>query len=217
MKPRKCAVASLILAVVGVMQAQPSQAQPNSPSFSSTAVTASAAADRAAGLPDPEVAGAMKAASQGDTRKLQQLLASAKAPQMRVAVQEWVTSHPTPAPQIEHAKAVGKGAIPLTGEYDYYCTGYNGQTLGWNGAPFHACHGYLDSYISGSHAGHYVPDAYDPGPQMSVACSHAYAGAAFFSLGLLSGGSLDALGTVVAIGGGGWSVEEMWISCGRTS
>lgn len=213
MKLRKYAVASLILAVVGVMQAQPSHAQPNSPSFSSTAVTASAAA----GLPDPEVEGAMKAASQGDTGKLQQLLASAKAPQMRTAVREWVTSHPTPVPQIQHAKAVGTNVILSTGEYDYYCTGYNGQTWGWNGAAFHGCHGYLDSYISGSHAGHYIPDAYDPGPQMSVACAHSYAGLGFFSLGLLTGGSLDALGTVVAVAGGGWSVEEMWISCGRTS
>lgn len=219
MNIRRLAASILIFPVLAVIQAQSSQAQPSAPAVSSTTVNVSAPAPAPA---DPEVVAAMQAAVQGDTSRLVRLLASPKASEMRLEVQKWVVSHPTPVPQVNNAKAkanVGPNrAGPLnTGEYDYYCTGYDGQTLGWNGNSFHACHGYLDSYISGSQAGHYVPDAYDPGNQMSVACAHAYAGAAFFSLGLLTGGAIDALGTVVAIGGGGWSVEEMWISCGRTS
>lgn len=102
---------------------------------------------------DPEAAAAMNAAGKGDTRSLERLLRSPKADQARLAVQQWVLSHPTPTPSRPAAKHPIKLA---TGEYDYYCTEYNGVTLGWNGQVFGACHGYLDQYISGSHVGHYT-------------------------------------------------------------
>lgn len=41
-----------------------------------------------------------------------------------------------------------------TGEYDNYCTGYNGVTMGWYEKEILACHGWLDSYISGRHVAH---------------------------------------------------------------
>jgi hypothetical protein len=73
--------------------------------------------------------------------------------------------------------------VLATGQYDYYCTGYNGVTIGWNGKVFHACHSYLNKYINGSHVGYYIPDAYPTGNPVSVACAHAYIGAPCSSSG----------------------------------
>ena len=49
-------------------------------------------------------------------------------------------------------------------------------------------HGYLNSYISGSHVGRYLPDVYPTGAKISAACKKAYAGATITLMGALTAG-----------------------------
>jgi hypothetical protein len=100
-----------------------------------------------------------------------------------------------------------------TGEYDYYCTGYNGRTIGWNNKSFHACHGYLDVYISGRHVGHHVPDAYPTGSSAQLACSRS-ANNALIMIASLSR-PLNPIGWLGSLVGSTVTVRDFVIKCRR--
>ena len=165
---------------------------------------------------DVEVSSAMAAAVNGDNSSLERLLTSPKAPAMRSAILEWVRANPQP-PDLERAMALRarQSTLTLTGQYDYYCTGYNGFTIGWNGKTFRACHGYLNSYISGLHAGHYLPDVYPSGNPVTVACAKSAGGAGLTLLGLAAGGPTNALGWAVLGAAASWNVLDLWQNCKR--
>ena len=164
---------------------------------------------------DPEALAAMTAAAMGDTRKLERMLASPRADLARAAVQQWVLTHPEPKPNLDSPTAK-QTMLAAAGSYDYYCTGYNGSTIGWNGKKFRACHGYLNSYISGSHVGRYLPDVYPTGAKISAACKKAYAGATITLMGALTAGvPTGGWGWVAGTAAVGWAVQDVWFSCGR--
>lgn len=99
--------------------------------------------------------------------------------------------------------------LMATGEYDNYCTGYNGVTMGWYGKEILACHGWLDSYISGRHVAHYSPDLIPRGYPVSVGCAYAAIGV-IVSLTVPVGSiGWAAYGSGVLYAGGG-----IVISCG---
>ncbi|MEZ2389329.1 hypothetical protein AB6813_07240 [bacterium RCC_150] len=47
---------------------------------------------------------------------------------------------------------------------------------GWNGKEILACHGWLDTYISGRHVAHYNPDLIPRGGPVSIGCAYAGCG-----------------------------------------
>lgn len=113
-------------------------------------------------------------------------------------------------PDLSHEAGAGLDLTPMsTGQYDNYCTGYNGVTMGWYGKEILACHGYLDSYISGRHVAHYNPDLIPRGYPVSVGCAYAGAGAIMALLSPVGTIGWAAYGVGVLFAGGG-----IVISCG---
>jgi len=107
-------------------------------------------------------------------------------------------------------KTSGNSVTPLsTGQYDYYCTGYNGVTLGWNGKEILACHGWLDTYISGRHVAHYNPDLIPRGGPVSIGCAYAGFGVIVSLMGPVGAIGWAAYGAGVLFAAGG-----VVISCG---
>lgn len=108
-------------------------------------------------------------------------------------------------------KKTSDGAVaPLsTGQYDYYCTGYNGVTVGWNGKEILACHGWLDTYISGRHVAHYNPDLIPRGGPVSIGCAYAGFGVIMSLMGPIGAIGWAAYGAGVLFAAGG-----VVISCG---
>lgn len=96
-----------------------------------------------------------------------------------------------------------------TGQYDNYCTGYNGVTIGWYGKEELACHGWMDSYISGRHVAHYNPDLIPRGGPVSVDCAYAMLGAAASLMAPVGVVGWAVYGSGVLYSGGG-----IVISCG---
>lgn len=99
--------------------------------------------------------------------------------------------------------------LMATGEYDNYCTGYDGVTMGWYGKEILACHGWLDSYISGRHVAHYNPDLIPRGYPVSVDCAYAAFGVITSLTMPLGSIGWAAYGSGVLFAGGG-----IVISCG---
>jgi len=165
-----------------------------------------------------EIQRAMTQAVQGNTIALDRLLNSAQANLMRQEVERWAATHPVPQPNLRQGAATQNQAAERTaaGYYDYYCTGYNGVTIGWNGKTFRACHGYWNSYISGNHAQHAMPDVYPSGTGLSVACKKAYTGAGITMFGVLaSGPPTGGAGWVAGTAAVAWAAQDVWFSCGR--
>ncbi|BAS13735.1 hypothetical protein AHiyo8_20380 [Arthrobacter sp. Hiyo8] len=108
-------------------------------------------------------------------------------------------------------KAPGGAIAPMsTGRYDYYyCTGYNGATIGWNGKEILACHGWLDTYISGRHVAHYNPDLIPRGGPVSIGCAYAGFGVIVSLMGPIGAIGWAAYGAGVLFAAGG-----VVISCG---
>jgi hypothetical protein len=107
-------------------------------------------------------------------------------------------------------KAPGGAVAPMsTGRYDYYCTGYNGVTIGWNGKEILACHGWLDTYISGRHVAHYNPDLIPRGGPVSIGCAYAGFGVIVSLMGPTGAIGWAAYGAGVLFSAGG-----VIISCG---
>lgn len=107
-------------------------------------------------------------------------------------------------------KAPGGAVAPMsTGRYDYYCTGYNGVTIGWNGKEVLACHGWLDTYISGRHVAHYNPDLIPRGRPVSIGCAYAGFGVIVSLMGPIGAIGWAAYGSGVLFAAGG-----VVISCG---
>lgn len=77
-----------------------------------------------------------------------------------------------------------------TGEYNTFCTGYNGVSMGWRGKTILACHGWIDVYISGRHTQHYCPDLIPRGKPISIGCFVAAAAGTVSVLSIPTGGSI---------------------------
>ena len=111
---------------------------------------------------------------------------------------------------LANKKAPGGAVAPMsTGRYDYYCTGYNGVTIGWNGKQILACHGWLDTYISGRHVAHYNPDLIPRGGPVSIGCAYAGFGVIVSLMGPIGAIGWAAYGAGVLFAAGG-----VVISCG---
>lgn len=84
------------------------------------------------------------------------------------------------------------GVTPMsdTGDYNTFCTGYNGVSMGWYGQVILACHGWIDVYISGNHTQHYCPDLIPRGLTISVGCFIAVGAGVATALTIPSGGTI---------------------------
>jgi len=148
---------------------------------------------------------AIDRAFKGDAATLAGLLETAQADKVQTALRERLTARGDFAfakpnatrPNVPgasgpgHSKAkgvAGKDSIVSTGQYEYFCTGYNGVTMGWFGKPILACHGWLDTYISGNHVAHYNPDLIPRGKPITVGCFVSAASGVVTVLSLPAGG-----------------------------
>lgn len=120
---------------------------------------------------------AVDEAFRGDNQRLEALLNGPHS----AAVQQELRSRLEARGDFRNSKVPepAQGSDPTlmaTGDYDNYCTGYNGVTMGWYGKEILACHGWLDSYISGRQVAHYSPDLIPRGYPVSVGCAYAAIG-----------------------------------------
>ena len=159
---------------------------------------------------------AMEAAAKGDTRALERLLASpTEGAAMRTAVAKWLKAHPTLAVgQLKPLSNTLKApSVMATGQYDITCQYYDGSFHGWYGQPFLACHGYLDKYISGSHASHSIPDLFPRGRVISIDCAKAVGAGGLLALGTLTSAPTGPLGWAAVGASWTWVIADVTVNC----
>ncbi len=100
------------------------------------------------------------------------------------------------------------------GYYECFCQSYSGVTMGWYNKIVLACHGYLDTYISGRHVSHTIPDLFPRSSgTISLGCALAIAGTitAVMSIPITAGAS--AYGWAVWGSGTFFSGADLVLSC----
>lgn len=158
-----------------------------------------------------QIESAVESAFAGDAAALAALLEGPRAALTQVVLKDRLEERGD-LRRAESLKITAEAVDPApmsTGQYDYYCTGYNGVTIGWNGMEVLACHGWLDTYISGRHVAHYNPDLIPRGAPVTVGCAYAMIGVVVSLTVPLGVVGWAVFGTGVLYAGGG-----VVVSCG---
>lgn len=170
------------------------------------------ASETARSLPSSdETQAAIDEAFVGNDSHLAALLEGPQSAQTQAALKQRLEARgdfTEAARQADESKASEVAAMG-TGQYEMVCTYYNGQTMGWWDKEVLACHGYMDTYISGRQVAHYIPDLIPRGGPISYGCAYAAFGAIVSLTNPVGaiGWAVYGIGVLVAAGG-------VVISCG---